>query len=428
MELRHLETLLAIAEEGSFTAAADALHTVQSNVSEQVRQLEAELGVPLLVRSRRGAEPTEFGAGGARARAPRPTRARGDARRPRRCCRGSRPGTRSLGVVGTASRWLVPALVADLRERAPGVRLRVNEGASERLFAEVLDGELAQAVVTEPVDDRRLVVEHLLEEALVGLVGARRRAAARAGAAARRSRSSRWCSRPIAQPAAHRGRRARPQTPGSRSTCRSRSRASGSSPTSSPPATTRRSCPETAVPPELANVRTVAIAGLPPRRLAMVDRARHAAVTRRSGRPRQRAQRSSPSTSRRGRAPQEAGTVADRSRSDRGRSMAAQPVHDDGRKVNVKLIVLGILAAVLVLFALLNTHEVGVDFVLNTWSASLILVIAISAAIGFALGLPYEGAPGRSSLERLTAVAGSVSVTGSIGGPRPARVKMRAAT
>ena len=61
MELRHLETLLAIAEEGSFTAAADALATVQSNVSDQVRQLESELGVPLLVRSRRGAEPTEFG-------------------------------------------------------------------------------------------------------------------------------------------------------------------------------------------------------------------------------------------------------------------------------------------------------------------------------------------------------------------------------
>ena len=74
-------------------------------------------------------------------------------------------------MVGTASRWLVPALVADLRERAPGVRLRVNEGASERLFAELVDGELAQAIVTEPVNDRRLEVESLLEEDLIGLVG-----------------------------------------------------------------------------------------------------------------------------------------------------------------------------------------------------------------------------------------------------------------
>ncbi|HEX2737039.1 MAG TPA: LysR family transcriptional regulator, partial [Acidimicrobiia bacterium] len=48
MELRHLDALLAITDEGSFTAAAAALATVQSNVSEQVRQLEQELGASLL--------------------------------------------------------------------------------------------------------------------------------------------------------------------------------------------------------------------------------------------------------------------------------------------------------------------------------------------------------------------------------------------
>ena len=61
MELRHLDAVLAVAEEGSFTAAADLLATVQSNVSEQVRQLEAELGAELFVRSRRGARPTDSG-------------------------------------------------------------------------------------------------------------------------------------------------------------------------------------------------------------------------------------------------------------------------------------------------------------------------------------------------------------------------------
>ncbi|HLM19166.1 MAG TPA: LapA family protein [Acidimicrobiia bacterium] len=66
--------------------------------------------------------------------------------------------------------------------------------------------------------------------------------------------------------------------------------------------------------------------------------------------------------------------------------MAAEPGHDSGRKVNVKLILLGVLAVILVVFALLNTHEVGVDFVFNTWSAPMILVIAISAVFGFALG------------------------------------------
>jgi LysR family hydrogen peroxide-inducible transcriptional activator len=171
MELRHLDTLLAIAEEGSFTAAADALNTVQSNVSDQIRQLEQELGVPLLVRGRRGAEPTEFGAV-VLDRARRVQREIEAMRADLSMLQGLEAGHARLGVVGTASRWLMPALVADLRVRAPGVRLRVNEGASERLWAEVIEGELAQAVVTEPVEDRRLVVEHLLDEALVALVHA----------------------------------------------------------------------------------------------------------------------------------------------------------------------------------------------------------------------------------------------------------------
>ena len=71
--------------------------------------------------------------------------------------------------------------------------------------------------------------------------------------------------------------------------------------------------------------------------------------------------------------------------------MVDDTVHDDGRKINVKLIVLGLLGAILVLFALLNTHEVGVDFVLNTWSAPMILVIAISALFGAAIGFLVRG-------------------------------------
>ncbi len=169
MELRHLETLLAIDMEGSFTGAADALATVQSNVSEQVRQLESELGVRLLVRGRKGATPTEFGMV-VLDRARRALRELEAMRTDLSMLHGLRAGSARLGVVGTASSWLVPGVLRDLRSRAPGVHLRVTEAASERLFAEVLDGGLAQAVVTEPVEDRRLVVDHLLEEALLGLV------------------------------------------------------------------------------------------------------------------------------------------------------------------------------------------------------------------------------------------------------------------
>jgi uncharacterized integral membrane protein len=79
----------------------------------------------------------------------------------------------------------------------------------------------------------------------------------------------------------------------------------------------------------------------------------------------------------------------------------AQPIQDDGRKVNVKLILLGVLALILLVFALLNTDEVGVDFIVNTWSAPLILVILIAAVIGFAIGYLVKGhRAGRSERSR----------------------------
>lgn len=171
VDLRHLEALVAIDDHQSFTAAADALHTVQSNVSDMIRQLETELGVTLLVRNRRGATPTEFGAV-VLDRARRIQSELVAMRQDVSMLLGLESGYASLGVVGTVSRWLVPELVALVRAEAPGVALRVNEGASERLAVEVAEREIAQAVLTEPVTDARLVVEHLIDEDLVGLVPA----------------------------------------------------------------------------------------------------------------------------------------------------------------------------------------------------------------------------------------------------------------
>jgi uncharacterized integral membrane protein len=66
--------------------------------------------------------------------------------------------------------------------------------------------------------------------------------------------------------------------------------------------------------------------------------------------------------------------------------MTANVPHDDGRKVNVKLILVGAFIALLVIFALLNTHDVGVDWIFDTVSVPMILVIAVSAVLGFAIG------------------------------------------
>jgi LysR family hydrogen peroxide-inducible transcriptional activator len=171
VELRHLDTLVAIDDEGTFTAAADALRTVQSNVSDQVRQLESELGVTLLARGRGGATATESGRV-VLARARRIRRELELLREELAALQGLRVGHATFGVVGTASRWLVPQLVERLATQAPGVRLLVHEGASERLLAELVGGALAFAVVTAPVQDPRVVFEHLADEPMVGLAPA----------------------------------------------------------------------------------------------------------------------------------------------------------------------------------------------------------------------------------------------------------------
>src|SRR5438270_601581 len=61
MTLQQLTYFLAAAEFGSFSAAADSLHMAQPSLSEQIRRLEAELGVPLFTRAGRGLELTEAG-------------------------------------------------------------------------------------------------------------------------------------------------------------------------------------------------------------------------------------------------------------------------------------------------------------------------------------------------------------------------------
>jgi DNA-binding transcriptional LysR family regulator len=62
LELRHLRILKAVADHGSLTRAAAALGISQPTLTKQVQRIEEELGAPVFLRGRQGAQPTEFGA------------------------------------------------------------------------------------------------------------------------------------------------------------------------------------------------------------------------------------------------------------------------------------------------------------------------------------------------------------------------------
>jgi uncharacterized integral membrane protein len=59
---------------------------------------------------------------------------------------------------------------------------------------------------------------------------------------------------------------------------------------------------------------------------------------------------------------------------------------DGGRTINTKWILIGVAAVLLAVFAALNTDDASVNWILGTWSTSLIVVILLSGVLGFAIG------------------------------------------
>ena len=166
MTLQQLHYFLTTAEHGSFSEAARALHLAQPSVSEQVRQLEGELGVELFARVGRGVVLTEAG----RAFRPEAERVLADLDRARDAVRGVRGlsgGTVSFGMFGTASAYLIADLAAAFRRRYPDVRLRLVGQNSSLVANAVREARLEAALVVLPVDDEGLDVRPVHREELV---------------------------------------------------------------------------------------------------------------------------------------------------------------------------------------------------------------------------------------------------------------------
>jgi DNA-binding transcriptional LysR family regulator len=148
MELRHLATFTAVAEEGSFTRAAGRLHVVQSAVSSNVRALERELGVTLFDRSTHRVQLSEAG----RAFLPEARRTLAAAAAARDAVDQLRGGLRGTVRVGMmlAPRQAgisVPRVLAALREDHPGIEVVLEIGATTLNAERVRRGRLDIAFV-----------------------------------------------------------------------------------------------------------------------------------------------------------------------------------------------------------------------------------------------------------------------------------------
>ena len=147
MDLKHLKTLIAIAENGSFAAAGEAIGLTQSAISLHVKSLEDELETKLFDRTTR---PPRLN-----------TRGRNLIDRARTIveqCEGlsdiatgeALSGSLDIGSVPTLLSGILPPALSAIRGSHPDIRIRVSSGLSADLVGRVHKGELDVAVVTEP--------------------------------------------------------------------------------------------------------------------------------------------------------------------------------------------------------------------------------------------------------------------------------------
>jgi DNA-binding transcriptional LysR family regulator len=170
VELIDLLTFSAVARTGGITRAAEELNTAQSNVTQRVKALEAEIGTALFERHSRGM--TLTGAG--RRLLPYAQRMTALSREAVLAARddGEPKGPLVIGSMETTAAVRLPALLAAFHRSFPAVRLSLRTATTADLVAAVLDGSLDGAFVAGPIEHADLTSTVAFREELV-LVTAR---------------------------------------------------------------------------------------------------------------------------------------------------------------------------------------------------------------------------------------------------------------
>lgn len=168
MELRHLRYFLAVAEAGHITRAAERLGIQQPPLSQQIRALETELGIALLVRQPRGVILTDAGEALRLEAADILARVESLRERMRRMAEGEE-GRLAIGFTSSAAaHWLTSEILRACRRRYPQLELALSECNAAEAAEHLAAGRLDAALLRAPVQDAEgLHCEKLLEEEMV---------------------------------------------------------------------------------------------------------------------------------------------------------------------------------------------------------------------------------------------------------------------
>jgi LysR family transcriptional regulator, regulator for metE and metH len=165
LEIRHLKLVVAVAEEGSVTAASRRLHVTQSALSHQLRDAEEKVGAPLFLRLSKRMVPTPAGERLLQS-------ARNVLGELERTGREIDNNGESAGVIRlstecyTCYHWL-PPLLKEFRKKYPKVEISIDADATHDPLAALREGRLDVGVVSCEVQDNSLRVESLFEDDLL---------------------------------------------------------------------------------------------------------------------------------------------------------------------------------------------------------------------------------------------------------------------
>lgn len=179
MELRHLRYFIAVAEEGSLTTAAERrLHTAQPSLSRQIRDLEYEVGTPLLTRSVRGIELTA--AGRAFLDHARLALAQSEAaiEAARRAAQPVKPSFALGFLTGQEMEWL-PEAMRLLKDELPNIDVTVSSDYSPDLAQALQRGRLDLAFMRPEEEQPDLAYKVIAQEPLVVVLPSDHRLASR---------------------------------------------------------------------------------------------------------------------------------------------------------------------------------------------------------------------------------------------------------